>query len=1403
MAELKNTTPIQSPVTPGTDDRNTWPTHYAKYGAGGFLMVENNAERDAIPPERLINKMVYVKDAQKFQHHNGSTWTDTSVGNGTVPQSVLDDIAANKTEISRLKTHPGTQSASIFSYRGGSSPTLPPGKSGYYITIQDIGSPAVHIDLPSGSTEGTVVSIDNMDKDETITFSPSNGETLDGVPVTDETIDPNNMIFLVRGASGWVTGFDGLVPKSLDTLVSAIKTKLTGSLHTIDDIKAALKDRLHTFNEIANEGFITGVWVGQTHGSYLRQKVKEIQFHSPINVTYDKDHDTMAVAIADVFAPKSVEDEVNRLKTNIGDNALPTFAWRGSGIPTIPPTTTTKYKAYYIHSIVLKDSTGVINIPAGTDVGTIFSVENNDRTDYLNIAPPAGETINGKTGVYKANFDTLNFFVKDGTDWVLAYGGVFPNSLAALKSTIQVALPNSLNTIDEIAAQLKDRLHTFREIQTEFDSQLHTLSELESNGFEKSTYLYGFVAATSVPSDATWVINQARIYEPTNIPAQNKGQQHVALAVPIIEEPLIKKMMVNNAEAEFTSAYYAQGIVPRHILITNDTFDTTQIVKVQLEIGIEGSTAAFGGIEIDDGTSDVASVAKINTKGLHVTGLPNQGTFSDNEIELTAGPSVHMMAPNQQYGLGIVTEFIVEPPLNVFDDPDSTNEYAVRLGMQHGIFEPLHKPGFLAYLKEDEEVVGKIQTGSQEANTAKSHHDGAIWFDDIVKPTGVYLSTDRPNKSYSIQEADQLDPNVSGGTDYLIAFRAHMKGNAPDDGFVRIYIYNKSIDPFEPTGYLQDKQGNPMVMQKNYKAGQELGSLDLIGIVNAKGDQSFSCHVVDNFQDDILILTDRTEGATGLMIQALTSESKTGDALQQFELDTNQNIEFSSHYLGVDRMNLGYINSRPENPVSYTAGTHFISVDGYRLINYNGLKVGVVDGHTHIQDDGVHVCDFNFGKVFSAEETQMLRGKDIEVTVTLTDQHDGYRIGLMKWVGIPDKFTDKIFSSRNNDTLVFETSWSQADSMFITEDPTEGDHTLKHTFVVPSDANNYAIVIYPASAQQPVTLRLKELKVDVVPAFTGYIVHAPELQSELHLYYDTEYKKFVQDNQGYASLRYTINNTPTGLPMPCGEPKKGAADVVVDSTIHQVAGSGAKGGEGALKFTKDGDATISTELLVWSEKTHDIVAQTKFWWATVSPDGNTFTKIDDSELVVGVRGQTKAVNTMPTFKIQVENGDRIALFATTDQADGAYIQSNSPSAPMVSTEITFKELVASAGDDPGSGILTTDLDTDQFSVAPDTFKVSLNHEITGLDLTGFTIHKKMVPATYDFQLAQNDQVVIIPINIPSNVQVGVLSIHKLDDANNRVEELPKNYLYDKNTHEFKFSVGQYGIKGQIVFGFML
>lgn len=252
-----------------------------------------------------------------------------------------------------------------------------------------------------------------------------------------------------------------------------------------------------------------------------------------------------------------------------------------------------------------------------------------------------------------------------------------------------------------------------------------------------------------------------------------------------------------------------------------------------------------------------------------------------------------------------------------------------------------------------------------------------------------------PTKSYTIEEADSLDPNVSGGTDYLIALRVGLKGNAPSDGFVRIYIYDKSINPYMKNSYMEDVNGQPMVVERHYKQGDKLGFLDIVSVVNAKGQQGFSCHAVDNFSGDALNLTDPYYGETALMIQALTSDSRTGLARLQYQQDTSQRIVVGARYVGEDLFSLAFVTHASVPMITSGAGMGQTQIDGMHFYNVNAMSAGVVDNHVVLKDDGTHICDFSIGNIFDAELTSLLKGKTIAVKTEITNKDNGVRVYLM------------------------------------------------------------------------------------------------------------------------------------------------------------------------------------------------------------------------------------------------------------------------------------------------------------------------------------------------------------------------------------------------------------------------
>lgn len=165
---------------------------------------------------------------------------------------------------------------------------------------------------------------------------------------------------------------------------------------------------------------------------------------------------------------------------------------------------------------------------------------------------------------------------------------------------------------------------------------------------------------------------------------------------------------------------------------------------------------------------------------------------------------------------------------------------------------------------------------------------GALFFDDELTHGGAYLEVDRIHKAYGIQETDDKDPNITGGSSFNIVAVAAMSGVAPSDGKVRLWI--QVLDQLRKSkGILTDENGNPMAVEKHYKAGDTLDRLVIDHFVNAKALTYFRV-MVDNGFDDPLLLEDRTEGNTCLLIQESTKKSRTGEGALVFPNDGTADI---------------------------------------------------------------------------------------------------------------------------------------------------------------------------------------------------------------------------------------------------------------------------------------------------------------------------------------------------------------------------------------------------------------------------------------------------------------------------------------------------------------------------------
>lgn len=94
MAELKGTQ-VAASIVPFTD-LDTYATHDAEYGKGGFRSVDTNAKRDAIPAARKVKGMVVrVNDTGLHWTWTGSAWVEWLPKGSMVVDAALNTTSQN------------------------------------------------------------------------------------------------------------------------------------------------------------------------------------------------------------------------------------------------------------------------------------------------------------------------------------------------------------------------------------------------------------------------------------------------------------------------------------------------------------------------------------------------------------------------------------------------------------------------------------------------------------------------------------------------------------------------------------------------------------------------------------------------------------------------------------------------------------------------------------------------------------------------------------------------------------------------------------------------------------------------------------------------------------------------------------------------------------------------------------------------------------------------------------------------------------------------------------------------------------------------------------------------------------------------------------------------------------
>ena len=495
--------------------------------------------------------------------------------------------------------------------------------------------------------------------------------------------------------------------------------------------------------------------------------------------------------------------------------------------------------------------------------------------------------------------------------------------------------------------------------------------------------------------------------------------------------------------------------------------------------------------------------------------------------------------------------------------------------------------GILAMLGNDELVNSKY---------AKSR----LWFSDLKVKGGMSVYQDMKKKSFVIQDIDpQDDPNISGGTTFLIGLyiepTQYGDNRITQDGWVRLEF----ADDNDQT--LLDVNGNPMAVQIDYKAGDKQRKEVYLGECQAKAFTDVHLRIETNFPNEELL----SIGANScVLIQSVGKDYGVGKALLAFMAFTGYQIKMNNKYYGYNSLNLSralvfydpdivvnndvmdfgdniyyFYNSlnlsrdlvfdEPEidvnNDVMYFGDNTYLSVK-------TAAKVSISNNQLVVKDNGKDLPVFSLFKKYSRFDTHVLKGKNYKATVKITDKQNSFVVALMKYTGTEAVAPSPELLSINNDQPQFNAGWSIADRLFISEDVVSGIHEATKTFVVPADAVEFAVIIYPTESQTPTDMVLNDFEGDITPWFNRMVVTDSSHISEKYLEYQKDYAKFVvMTPAGDASYRYTYNKTAGNIPLGI---KKGLALVSNNNAWADPGASDPNKVQGDLLAEADGIITI-------------------------------------------------------------------------------------------------------------------------------------------------------------------------------------------------------------------------------------
>ena len=534
-------------------------------------------------------------------------------------------------------------------------------------------------------------------------------------------------------------------------------------------------------------------------------------------------------------------------------------------------------------------------------------------------------------------------------------------------------------------------------------------------------------------------------------------------------------------------------------------------------------------------------------------------------------------------------------------------------------------------------------------------------FEIASSKTGMYIGFDRTKKAYTLQEGDMKDPNVTGGSRFKVYMYIDVlnKPIASEDGYIEL----KFINP-DTKDYIIGNNGRPFAIRRDYKAGEIIGEELLTGIITAKGQMEIAPDIDVSFKNQVLELS----GNSAICIQLIDQNNQTGIFELEFERNCGYTTHSNDYYYGDNFFDLNYAIRKTKGETEFNNTNEYMG-DGWFIDNRTKGKVSIVNSVLTMQDNGTDLPVMSVGNILNKFDTFQLRNKVIDVEVKLQDKDNAFDYAMLEWIGQGEAKL-LILERFENEQPIFNANWRMVSKKFISEDVVSGIHTDTNAFTVPQNADQVAIVLYPIVSQIPTTLKLVNMRANINPVFSKTIItNTAKLNEEMLVDDKYIYKSVVATPSGDSSYRYTVNNIPTKIPIGVF---KGNGEIFNNNAWTDVGSYDPNKTQGDIEFKVDGKVKIEMTPRIFNETS--TLNSVNFWLSKVGSDG-LLTKIESTNYTSTIPANSSTPRRFTKImELDVKKGESYRLLASSNVADGFYLESDTDGVPLLEIIYTFNEI---------------------------------------------------------------------------------------------------------------------------------